>query len=79
MELNFGCFIIKSAVNSRSQETENQVFSLKVHGTHKSKFMILSLVIAKSKYAKTLCFTSVGLEVHGTNNLKLVILSCGYY
>ena len=29
MELDFGCFMIESVLNSRSQETENQVFVLK--------------------------------------------------
>ena len=32
VELDVGCFIIKSALNSRSQETENQVFLLKSTG-----------------------------------------------
>ena len=79
MELDFGCFIIKSVVNSRSQETKNQGFLLKSMGPTDKNFVILSLVIANNKYAKTLSFTSVGLKVHGTNNLKFVILSCGYY
>ena len=78
MELDFGYFIIKSAVNSRSQETENQVFLLKSMGLTNQNFVILSLVTANNKYAETLCFTSVGLKVHGTNDLKFVVLSCGY-
>ena len=61
MELDFGCFIIKSALNSRSQETENQVFLLKSMGPANKNFVILSLVITNNKYVKTLSFTSVGL------------------
>ena len=79
MELDFGCFIIKSALNSRSQETENQVFLLKSMGLTNQNFVILSLVIANKKYVKTLSFNSIGLKIHGTNSLKFVILSCGYY
>ena len=74
MELDFGCLIIKSALNSRSQETENQVFLLKSMGPANQNFVILSLVIANKKYAKTLSFTSVCLKVNGTSNLKFVIL-----
>ena len=46
MELDFGYFIIKSVMNSRSQETENQVFLLKSMGPTNQNFVILSLVIA---------------------------------
>ena len=67
MELDLGCFIIKSALNSRSQETENQVFLLKSMGPGNQNFVILSLVITNNKYVKALRFTSVGLKVHGTN------------
>ena len=79
MKFGFGCSIIKSALNSRSQETENQVFLLKSTGPENQNFVILSLVIICDKYVKTLRFTSVGLKVHGANNLKFVMLSCGYY
>ena len=79
MELDFGCFIIKRALNSRSQKIENQVLLMKSMGPTNQNFVILSLVIANKKYAKTLSFISVGLKVHGTNNLKFLILSCGYY
>ena len=79
MELDFECFIIKSALNSRPQETENQVFLSKSMGLVNQNFVILSLVITKNKYVKTLSLTSVGLKVNGTNNIKFVILSCGYY
>ena len=72
MELDFGCFIIRSALNSRSQETENQVFLLKSMGPTNQNFVILSLVITNNKYEKTFRSTSVGLEVHGTNNLNFV-------
>ena len=67
----------RSALNSRSQEIENQVFLLESMGPANQNFVILSLVIAKDKYVKTL-FTSVGLKVHGTNNLKFVILQLLY-
>ena len=53
---------MKSALNSRSQETENQVFVLKSMGPGNQNFVILSLVITNNKYVKTLRFTSVGLE-----------------
>ena len=56
MELDFGCFIIKSALNSRSQETENQVFLLKSLGPTNQNFVTQSLVIANNKYVKTLSF-----------------------
>ena len=79
MELDFECFIIKNALISRSQETENQVISLMSMGSENQNFVILSLVITNNKYVKTLRFTSVGLKVHGTNNVKFVMLSCGYY
>ena len=79
MELDFGCFIIKSALNSRSQGTENQAFLLNSVGPANQNFVILSLVIANNKYVKPLSSTSINLKVHGTNNLKFVILSCGYY
>ena len=84
MELDFGCFIIESALNSRSQETENQGFLLKIKfvlsiGPRNQNSVILSLVIANNKHVKTPRFTSVGFKVHGTNNLKFVMLSCGYY
>ena len=85
MELDFGCFIIKSviiksALSSRSQETKNQVFLSKSMGPANRNFVVLSLVIANNKYVKTLSFTSIGLKVQGANNLKFVILSCcGYY
>ena len=68
----------ESALSSRSQETENQVFLLESMGPAKKNFVILSLVIANNKYVK-LCFTSIGLKVHRTNNLTFVILSCGYH
>ena len=76
---DFGCFIIKSAVNSRSQMTENPVFLSKSMGPTNHNFVIHSLVIANNKYAKSLSFTSVGFKIHGTNNVKFVILSYGYY
>ena len=79
MELDFGCSIIKSALNTISQKTENQVFLLKSMGPGNQNFVILSLVINYNKYVITLRFTSVGLKVHGTNNLKFMMLSCGYY
>ena len=44
----------KSALNSRSQEIENQVFLLESMGPANQKFVILSLVIANNKYVKTL-------------------------
>ena len=79
MELDFGCFIIKSALSSRSQGTENQVFLLNSMGPANQNFVTLSLVIANNKYVKPLGFASIGLKIYGTNNLKFVILCCGYY
>ena len=79
VELDFGCFIIKSALNSRSQGTENQVFLSKSVGPGNQNFVKLSLVFTNNKYVKTLRFTSVGLKVYGTNKLKFVMLYCGYY
>ena len=78
-KLDFRCYITKSALSSRSQKTENQVFLLKSMGPGNQNFVILSLVITNNKYVKTLRFTSVGLKIHGTNNLKFLMLSCGYY
>ena len=48
MELDFGCFIIKSALNSRCQETENQAFLLKSMGSRNQNFVILSQVITNN-------------------------------
>ena len=79
VELDFGCFIIKIALNSRSEETENQVFLLKSMGPGNQNFVILFLVITNNKYVKTLRFISVIVKVHGTNKLKFVMLYCGYY
>ena len=70
---------IKSALNSRSQEIENQVFLLESMGPSNQKFVILSLVIGNNKYVKTLCLLQFVLKSQGTNNLKSVILSCGYH
>ena len=50
MDLDFGCLIIKSALNSRSQETENQVFLLKSMGPANQNFVILSLIIANKNF-----------------------------
>ena len=61
----FGCFIIKSALNSRSQETENQVFLLKTMGPANKNFVILSRVITNNKYVKTLSLTSIVLKSMG--------------
>ena len=76
VKLDFGCFIIKSAL---TQKTEKQVFLLKSMGPGNQNFVILSLVITNNKYMKTLRFTSVGVKVHGPNKLKFVILYCGYH
>ena len=49
---------IKSALNSRYQETENQVFLLESVGPANQNFVILSLVIANNKFVKTLFYLS---------------------
>ena len=56
---------IKSALNSRSQENENQVFLLESMGLANQNFVILSLVIANNKYVKTLCLLQLVLKLMG--------------
>ena len=51
--------MIKSALSSRSQGTENQVFLLHSVGPANQNFVILSLVIVNNKYVKPLSFTSI--------------------
>ena len=83
MKLDFGCFRIKRAWNSRSQETLKRLkikfFFLKSMGPGNQNFVVLSMVVDNNKYMKALRFTSVGLKVHGTNKLKFVMLYCGYH
>ena len=65
MELDFECFVIKSALSSRSQETENQVFLLNSVGPANQHFVILSLVIANNKYVKPLSVLQLVLKSVG--------------
>ena len=67
MQLDFECFIIKSALNYGSQETKNQVFLLKSMGPGNQNFVTLSLVITNKKV----------LENSKNNVLQLVLMSMG--
>ena len=49
---------VKSSLNSRFQEIENQVFLSESMGPTNQNFVILSLVIANNKYVKTLFYFS---------------------